>query len=137
VSLERLVILVALVVATVLATLAVRAWNARRTRAVMRAAPLWERLGEMPDGRATLVQFSTASCAACHTAQAPAVAAVEKQVAVRVIEIDAAKRPDIASAFGVLTVPSTVVLAPAGQVVAINQGFAPTRKLVEQLNASG
>jgi hypothetical protein len=33
----------------------------------------------------------------------------------------------------VMTVPSTAVLAPAGQVVAINQGFAPTRTLIEQL----
>jgi hypothetical protein len=32
-----------------------------------------------------------------------------------------------------MTVPSTVVLAPAGNIVAINQGFAPTNKLVEQI----
>ena len=52
---------------------------------------------------------------------------------VRVIKVDAARQPEVARAFGVLTVPSTIVLAPTGQVVAVNQGFAPSKRLVEQL----
>ena len=118
---------------------AVRAWNGRRRRrllATSNAAPFWDSLGEAPDGRPTLVTFSTPSCAACRRAQAPAVSAVEQRLGaseVRVIRVDAALRPEIARAFGVQTVPSTVVLAPAGRVVAVNQGFAPSRRLVEQL----
>jgi thioredoxin-like negative regulator of GroEL len=52
---------------------------------------------------------------------------------VRVIHVDAASRPEVARAFGVMTVPSTVVLAPSGHVVAINQGFAASSRLIEQL----
>jgi thioredoxin-like negative regulator of GroEL len=137
--LERFAILVALGALIALAVVAMRAWNGRRLRhllATSNAAPFWDSLGEAPDGRPTLVTFSTPSCAACRSAQAPAVSAVEERLgvsAVRVIRVDAALRPEIASAFGVQTVPSTVVLAPAGRVVAVNQGFAPSRRLVEQL----
>jgi hypothetical protein len=51
-----------------------------------------------------------------------------------VIPVDAARRPEVARAFGILTVPSTVVIGAAGkQIVAINQGFAPSGRLLEQL----
>jgi thioredoxin-like negative regulator of GroEL len=136
---ERLVVLLAVAALITLAVLAVRAWNARRLRQVLatsNAAPFWDSLGEIPDGRPTLVTFSTPSCAACRAAQAPAVSLVEERLGaseVRVIRVDAAQHPEVARAFGVQTVPSTVVLAPAGRVVAINQGFAPSGRLVEQL----
>jgi len=137
--LDRLALLVVLGALLVVAVLAVRAWNGQRLRkllATSNAAPFWDSLGEAPDGRPTLVTFSTPSCAACRSAQAPAVSAVEQHLGateVRVIRVDAAQRPEIARAFGVQTVPSTVVLAPAGRIVAVNQGFAPSRRLVEQL----
>jgi thioredoxin-like negative regulator of GroEL len=137
--LERFALLLALTGLVVLAVVVVRAWNGRRVRHLMdteNAVPFWDTLGEAPDGRPTLVTFSTPSCAACRSAQAPAVSAVEQELGaaeVRVIRVDAALRPEVARVFGVRTVPSTVVLAPAGRVVAVNQGFAPRRRLVEQL----
>jgi thioredoxin-like negative regulator of GroEL len=132
---ERLAILVVVALGVGFTVVVVRRWNARRIRRLV-GTPLWEDLGERPDGRSTVVTFSTPSCAACHQAQAPAVAAVERQLgshAVRLIRVDAAERPEVARAFGVLTVPSTAVLAPQGHLVAVNQGFAPSNKLVEQL----
>lgn len=137
--LERVAVLLVLGTLIALAVVAVRAWNGRRLRQVLATenpAPFWDSLGEAPDGRPTLVTFSTPSCAACRITQAPAVRAVEQQLGaaeVRVIRVDAASRPEIARVFGVQTVPSTVVLAPAGRVVAVNQGFAPSGRLVEQL----
>jgi len=137
--LERTAVLLVLAALVSLAVVSVRAWNRRRVQrllATANVAPFWQSLGEAPDGRPTLVTFSTPSCAACRSAQAPAVRAVEAQLGaaeVRVIRVDAARRPEIARAFGVQTVPSTVVLAGAGRVVAVNQGFAAARRLVEQL----
>jgi len=135
---ERFLVLLALAAAIALTVLVVRAWTRRNVRSLQQAADpkAWAHLGEVSDGRRTLVTFSTPSCAACHTAQAPAVKAVEAHLGpstVRVIRVDAARRPDVARAFGVLTVPSTIVLAPTGQVVAVNHGFAPSGRLVEQL----
>ncbi|TME96771.1 MAG: thioredoxin family protein [Chloroflexi bacterium] len=136
---ERLAIIVLVAVMVTAAVLVIRRWNARRVIELIAQAPLWDALGESPDGRRTLVAFSTPSCAACHTAQAPAIKAVEQQLGaaeIRVIKVDASKQPEVARAFGVLTVPSTVVLEPAGRVVAINQGFAPSRRLIEQLEGA-
>jgi thiol-disulfide isomerase/thioredoxin len=135
---ERIVLLASLAILITLTTLAVRMYSARRLTRLKTVPldPLWATLGEQPDGRRTLVTFSTPSCAACHKAQAPAVGKVKQQLGpdgVRIIEINAAERPEIARAFGVLTVPSTAVLAAAGHVVAVNQGFAPSTKLVQQL----
>jgi thioredoxin-like negative regulator of GroEL len=137
---ERLVVLVLIAVVVIVAVLLIRRWNARRIAELVRSeAPLWDALGESPDGRPTLVAFSTRSCNACHTAQAPAIKAVEQRLGateLRVIKVDASEQPEVARAFGVMTVPSTVVLEPAGRVVAVNQGFASSRRLIEQLQGA-
>ena len=135
---ERVLVLVVLPAVVAAAVFIAREWSRRRVHSLTKVggSETWQNLGKQPDGRRALVSFSTPSCAACHTAQAPAVKAVESQLgpeSVRVIKIDTARQPDVARAFGVLTVPSTIVLAPSGQVVAVNQGFAPSRRLVEQL----
>ena len=132
---ERIVILATVAACVALAVLAVRAWNARRQAGFV-GAEMWTTLGVEPDGRPTLVTFSTPSCAACHQAQKPAARAAAERVQARHLEVDAANQPNIARAFGVLTVPSTAVLSPAGKVAAVNQGFAPTAKLVEQILAA-
>ena len=136
---ERLALLLGLAALVILAVVLVRAWNTHHIKNLLaneNAATFWDSLGEAPDGRPTLVAFSTPSCAACRTAQAPAVSVVEQRLGtaeVRVIRVDAALHPEVARTFGVQTVPSTVVLAPAGRVIAVNQGFAPSTRLVEQL----
>ena len=134
---ERIVLVLALAALVFVAVVAVRAWNRRKTSAIQRQVPAWNTLRAQPDGRPTLIAFSTPSCAACHRAQAPAIAVAEQRIGadqVRVIKIDAATQPEVAQAFGVMTVPSTVVVASGGQeIVAINQGFAPSARLIEQL----
>src|SRR6516225_445751 len=135
--LERLVLVAALGLIVLTAVLLVRAWNQRRARTLQQTAPDWAAIGAQPDGRRTLIAFSTPSCAACHQAQSPAIDLVRKQLgedALRVIRVDAASQPRAVSAFGILTVPSTVVLDADGQhIVAVNQGFAPSARLVQQL----
>ena len=98
-------------------------------------AELWTALGDAPDGRPTVVAFSTPSCIACRATQRPALAALEERARgrVRVLHVDAASRPEVARAFGILTVPATVVLDAGGVVQAANQGFATTEKLAAQV----
>jgi thioredoxin-like negative regulator of GroEL len=113
---------------------------ARRLRRLREAAPaaLWAALESEPDGRATVVAFSTPSCIACRTSQRPALAALEARACgrVRVVHVDAAARPEVARVFGVMTVPATTVLDERGAVVAANQGFATTDTLAGQLGLS-
>jgi thioredoxin-like negative regulator of GroEL len=138
---ERVLLLAVVAVLALVVAVVVRRYVANRQRVVVErgSGVLWQRLGEQPDGRPTVVAFSTPSCAACHRAQAPAISKVVSVLgerAPRVISVDAAAQPDVARAFGVMTVPSTVVLAEAGRVVAINHGFAASQTLIEQLGGA-
>jgi thiol-disulfide isomerase/thioredoxin len=134
----RLLVVVVLAALMTAGVFGARAWNARRIRRLQQQVPDWDLLGHQPDGRRTLIAFSTPSCAACHTAQAPAIDRAAQTLGheeVRVIKVDAARQPEVARAFGVQTVPSTVILAADGdQIVAVNQGFTPSGRLLEQLH---
>jgi thioredoxin-like negative regulator of GroEL len=130
----RALLLVGISLGLVLGTVLARAWAARRARAVRATstAELWARLGATSDGRPTVVAFSSPSCAACHTAQRPALRALASTHDVRTIEIDVASQPDVARAFGILSVPATVLLSDAG-VLRINHGFRSAQALAQQL----
>lgn len=130
---ERLALLAAAAAFLLLSVAAVRAVARRRTA---RAAStptdqLWGALGAEPDGRSTVVTFSTPSCAECRTQAAILDPLVHPGV--RVLPVDAAQHPHVARAFGVLTVPSTAVLDAGGALVAVNHGLADAARLREQL----
>ncbi|HEY3063864.1 MAG TPA: thioredoxin family protein [Chloroflexota bacterium] len=133
--LERIVVVAGLAVCIALGVVLMRLYAHRRTQAVLdqQGHTMLAQLGAQADGRPTIVTFSTPSCAACHTAQAPAVAHAAAHNNVRVIDIDAAQQPDVARAFGIMTVPSTAVLDASGKVTALNHGFTPSQQLVRQL----
>jgi thioredoxin-like negative regulator of GroEL len=138
---ERVLVLATIAASLTLVVVMARAWSAdslTRLRAHGRDQ-LWSALGEAPDGRPSLVVFSTPSCAACRTAQQPAVETVAARFgpALRVLKVDLAERPAIGHAFKVLTAPTTVVLAGDGRVGSFNHGFAPADQLAAQLSAVG
>ena len=134
---ERLLILVAIAVLVLAMVAGGRVLAGRRLSKLRAADPdyLWAVLRAEPDGRPTIIAFSTPSCAACRTAQQSALTALKAQHGggLRVIQVDAAARPEVASTFGVLTVPATVVLDRRGRVAAANQGFANADQLAHQL----
>ena len=137
---DRSLIILALAALVVAATLTGRAWSRGRVAALV-AGPsrsLWTALGESPDGRPSLIVFSTPSCSACRTAQYPAVEAVEARFggALRVVKVDLSQRPTIGHAFKVLTAPTTVVLRRDGRVGSFNHGFAPADRLAAQVSAA-
>ena len=125
---DRVLILAIAAGALLAMVLGVRRLGARRTaRALALTGPdVWAALGAEPDGRAAVVLFTTPSCAECATQRA-------LLRGVRVIEIDASARPQVAARFGVLTAPTTAVLEPGGAVKALNHGFAGPEKLAAQL----
>src|SRR5712692_11727018 len=136
---ERFLIILALAGVVATAIVAVRAWSVRRL-AGLKTGPtrgLWNALGESPDGRPSLIVFSTPSCTACRTAQHPAVEAVEARFgdALRVLKVDLSRRPGVGHAFKVLTAPTTVVLSGDGRVGSFNHGFAPADQLAAQVSA--
>jgi len=125
---DRLLILAASGAALVILVLAARVVAGARTARARALGPgeVWSALGSTPDGRPAVVLFTTPSCAECATQRT----VLE---GVRVIEVDASTRPEIAFRVGVLTAPTTAVLGPDGRVRAVNHGFAPAERLAAQL----
>jgi thioredoxin 1 len=89
--------------------------------------------------RPLILAFSTPECVPCRTQQKPALAELQRRYPDRlaVREVDAAAEPNLAERFGIMTVPSTVVVDSGGRIVAINHGVAPWEKLAIQLHLNG
>jgi len=107
------------------AGLAWRSWRFRRRT----AADL------LVNSRPLVLAFSTPDCVPCKTIQKPALEELQRryQDRVNIREVDALAQPELAGRFGILTVPSTVVVGATGVVLAINHGAADWEKLAQFL----
>ena len=108
-------------------------WQLHRLgRASSAEAPGLE--GRRP-GAAAVLYFTTADCSICRVAQKPALeqlkAALGEQV--QVFEVNATERPAVADHWGVLSVPTTFIIDPAGQPRRVNHGLTNRDKLTAQL----
>ncbi len=143
--LARLLVLMLVAVLVWLAVWAVRRYiDAERQHAM--SAPTMSTVeqaslaaaGAAPGAAAVrILAFSSQTCRPCHTLQRPALEAISAQKGdlVDVSWIDAPSSPELTERYHVLTVPTTVVLDSTHHVQAINYGFAPTHRLLEQINA--
>jgi thiol-disulfide isomerase/thioredoxin len=82
-----------------------------------------------------LVYFTTPDCVPCKTVQRPAIDRVSNLLGekLEVVEIDAIEQPDLAKAWGVMSVPTTFVLDAHGEARYVNNGVARAEKLLEQI----
>lgn len=83
-----------------------------------------------------IVYFTTPECVPCKTVQRPALNQVSQLLGERleVVEIDATQRPDLATAWGVMSVPTTFLLDAGGKARFVNNGVTRAEKLMEQLD---
>jgi thiol-disulfide isomerase/thioredoxin len=127
----RLAVLAALLAGMALAWLLIPAWA--RLRAERRVNHLRE--PGLTAGEPTVLFFTGEYCSVCRHRQKPALErlSTSRPGGLRVVELDAAREGDLVRRFGVLSLPSTVVLAADGTVGAINYGFAPEQQLAAQL----
>lgn len=90
-------------------------------------------------GRWLVLAFSTPDCVPCRTIQKPSLEELQRRYPdrIEVRDVDAIESPDLARRFGILTVPSTVVVDDDGVVHAINHGLAGWQKLADQLHLNG
>jgi hypothetical protein len=82
-----------------------------------------------------ILAFSSEGCTQCHTLQWPA---LQRLLALRgeeieIVEVDAPAAPELVKRYRIMTVPSTVILNAAGEVHAVNYGFANFGKLRQQV----
>jgi thioredoxin-like negative regulator of GroEL len=124
----RLVIVAALLLLVVVVPRLARHWLGRRTRRTL-ATAAWNS-GQAP----AILAFSTPTCAECRLRQTPALEAVRATLGdtIEIVKVDALAQPEVASQFGVLTVPSSAVIDRGGRPVAVNHGFAPAERLIAQ-----
>jgi len=108
-----------------------RRWLRRHTSALLAD------LGKLRPGAFVLVYFTTPSCVPCKTVQRPAIESLDRLLgkALQVIEIDASQQPELASRWGVLSVPTTFVIDPRGEVRHINHGVARAERLLLQIHS--
>jgi thiol-disulfide isomerase/thioredoxin len=108
------------------------AWAGRRAE-----LPQSENSRRRRPAGATLLYFTTPTCAPCRTIQRPAIQRLQEQVGegLEVIEIDATQQPDLANRWGVLSVPTTFILDAQGRPRHVNLGVATEDKLLKQIEA--
>ncbi len=137
---NRLLILIAFAIVLVAGYYGLRAWQGWRLRALQAAprlgvdSPLAGVLAELAANGPTLLYFTTETCAQCRFQQAPILQQLQAMCAsLPVLTLDAVQRQDLAGYFGIMTVPSTVLLDAQHRPVAINHGVAPLQKLQAQV----
>ena len=82
--------------------------------------------------------FSSPDRAPCFLQQSPILASLREVLGdcINFQEVDAVAHPDLARRYRVLTVPTTVVITPDGDVLAVNYGVTQAGKLRRQLEAA-
>ncbi|OGO36610.1 MAG: hypothetical protein A2W35_16450 [Chloroflexi bacterium RBG_16_57_11] len=124
----RLLIALGLLLAGLIVYRAINGLTLRRVRA---RAP---RLERMRTGVPVLLYFTTPTCAPCKTVQRPAIQRLQERIGERmeVVEVDASSQPELASQWGVLSVPTTFIIDAQGNPRYVNHGVAPLDKLQRQ-----
>jgi thioredoxin-like negative regulator of GroEL len=82
-----------------------------------------------------IVYFTTPDCVPCRTVQRPAIEKVRGMLGenLKVVEIDATERPDLAKRWGVMSVPTTFLLDERGEARYVNNGVTRAEKLIQQI----
>lgn len=93
---------------------------------------------EVWDGKPVLLYFSTLQCSVCKYQQAKDIKNIQKHFTKKGLELevrkfDAGERVDLSDLFGVVTVPTTVILDDKGEIAAHNSGLAKKKVLIAQL----
>jgi thiol-disulfide isomerase/thioredoxin len=104
----------------------------------LRTPSLLAELGPIRPLTYTLVYFTTPTCAPCKTVQRPAIQDLSQKLgsALHVVEIDATEKPELASRWGVMSVPTTFLFDPRGKLRHVNHGVTRAEQLLTQLHSA-
>lgn len=131
--LTRLAIAIVVIIAV---WIVYRIWNyvtfQRRIRSGLR-------LDAYQFGRPAILYFTTPDCVPCKTIQQPALERISSIYGnrVQIIKVDATIQPNLADAWGVLSVPTTFIIDSEGRPRGVNHGTASEERLKSQLRAIG
>jgi thiol-disulfide isomerase/thioredoxin len=131
--LDRLLLALVIVLAGVMLYRLLNTLTLRRARLVQVHSRVPGLEGARP-GLPVLLYFTTPTCSPCKTVQRPAIQRLQENLGqqLEVVEVDAASQPEIASQWGVLSVPTTFLIDAQGNPRYVNHGVAPLEKLQRQ-----
>lgn len=82
----------------------------------------------------TILYFRSDMCVPCKTVQTPAIEQVKQEVrGVEVVTVDAMAQPDVASRWGVMTTPTTIVLDVEHKPRFVNNRVMSAEQLAAQV----
>ena len=134
--LERVAVLAAAFAALTVLALLWRVYCQRRLARLAQADVPASVRRLVVDKTPAILYFTTQDCAQCRFQQSPILERFTQQARVAVYSVDAVTHQDLARFYGVMTVPSTVLLNPRLQPVAINHGLATPDRLAQQITAA-
>ncbi len=129
---DRVVILCFVLVASIAVWQLWRYYQRRQLQQVAKSAlppALMERLPVGP----TVLYFTGEHCAQCRLQQTPILAQLVATVKINLHTVDAVAEQSLANFYGVMTLPTTVLLDSAHRPTAINHGLAPLSQLRQQI----
>jgi thioredoxin 1 len=132
---ERFLILFAAIAIAAVAYAVWRAFQRRRLAAVAAHAAPPEVLRLVDGTRPAVLYFTTPECVQCRLQQTPILSQLAAKVDVAVHKLDAVEQEALARFYGIMTVPTTVVLDGQLRPVAVNHGVAPLPKLLAQVES--
>jgi thioredoxin 1 len=130
---ERFVILAVAIAAALLIYALWKLWQRRRLRSLREVTKPVHLPPDVTAGKPTVLYFTTSDCAQCRYQQTPILTQLQARVDVAVHRLDAIEQQALAKVYGIMTVPTTVVLDPELRPVAINHGVTPLQKLHGQV----
>jgi thioredoxin 1 len=130
---ERLLIVLAMGLAALMLYALWRFWQQRHLQTLRTVTAPVYLPPEVDGGRPTVLYFTTAECAQCRLQQTPILVQLQAKVDVAVHKFDAIEQEALARVYGVMTVPTTVVLDAELRPVAVNHGVTPLQKLRGQV----
>ena len=128
--LQRILLTLALISAAFVIYRWANRWLLSRNRDKIQGLDIFQR------GVPGILYFTSPDCTPCITVQRPELARVKAELgeAVQIITVDCQAQPDLASHWGVLTVPTTFLIDPDGQPRGVNHGVTRAVKLIRQLS---
>lgn len=110
-------------------------WQVSRAGQRNAADPI---LSLLRPGIASIVYFWSEDCPPCKAVQKPALAALQLELGedkLQVLAINVYDQPELAEAWGVLSLPTTFIVDAGGQPRGVNHGVARVDKLRRQVLA--
>lgn len=110
-------------------------WESRRVEELQTLNLPMPLAQQVTAGAPAVLYFSTEACVQCRLQQTPVLERFAAETGIIVHKFDAVLQAELADFYGVMTVPTTVVLDRQRRPVSINYGLASLAKLTEQVNA--